>query len=88
MEYRDRTFEHQRITLDGNTFTGCTFRHCELVFSGTADLWLVANHITECVYTFTGPATRTLQFLQALYHSGERQVVNEIIRQLRMPLRS
>jgi hypothetical protein len=34
MEYRDKTFENRDVLLDGNVYTGCTFRNCRLLIRG------------------------------------------------------
>jgi len=34
MDFRDQTIEDQEIELDGNVFTGCTFRRCRFRLSG------------------------------------------------------
>lgn len=31
-EYRDKVFENQEVRLDGNSFSGCTFRRCVMLF--------------------------------------------------------
>ena len=38
MEYHDQTFENKELLLDGNTYTGCTFRGCRLVIAAAKAL--------------------------------------------------
>lgn len=89
MEFRDRDFNGEEVTLDGNTFTGCTFRNCRVVFRATAPCTLNANVFKENVqWTLDGPAALTLQFLRAMYHgmgSGGRDLVEHTIEQVRRP---
>ncbi len=34
MDYTERTFENETITLDNNTFRNCTFRNCTIEYGG------------------------------------------------------
>ena len=87
MEYRDRDFSGQDVLLDGNVFTGCTFRNCRVIFRAEQSFELVACSFNDDVqWTFDGSATATINFLTALYHSrGEtgRQVVEDLFEQIR-----
>lgn len=89
MDYRDMDFEARKITLDGNTFTGCTFRNCEIIFRGTdgPPLTLVACHFKEAVqWVFDGAASRTLNFLTSMYRNGGedgRRMVDDLFENVR-----
>lgn len=80
--YEDTTFESQRVDLDGNEYERCTFRSCELVYSGGVPPVLVDNTMSGCQWQFDGAAGRTIAFMQALYHGGgegARRLVEETI---------
>lgn len=86
MEYRDKDFEGETVLLDGNTFTGCTFRRCVIRFGASAPIDLAANHFREdCQWQFGGAAGQTLKVLAGLYGSGEggRQIAEDAIQQIR-----
>jgi hypothetical protein len=87
MEIRDQIIENQDVLLDGNTFTGCTFRNCRLIFRATAPIQLSANHFKENVQWFLdGPAGMTLKFLASMYHGGGeggRDLVENTFEQIR-----
>jgi len=87
MEYRDQTIEKQDVLLDGNTFTGCTFRNCRMIFKGMHPVMLGANHFTENVkWQFDGPAALTVQFMTALYHGageGGRNIIEKTFENIR-----
>jgi hypothetical protein len=87
MEFRDQDFNGQDITLDNNTFTGCTFRNCRVVFRATGPIALSANSFKENVkWVFDGPAATTIVFLTELYKSGGeggRQLVENTFENIR-----
>lgn len=71
-EYRDQTFEFDEVTLDGNTFTGCTFKNSVLVYGASGPLNFAANTVDVDVgFHFEKHAQWTLEFLQGIYRSGE-----------------
>ena len=91
MEYRDRDdLDGKDVLLDGNTFTGCTFRNCRIIFGATAPIHLGVNNFHENVqWAFSDSASDTLQFLSALYHSkgeGGRQIVEQTFENIRRGL--
>lgn len=87
MEYRDQDFKGQDIVLDGNTFTGCTFRQCRVVFRGTAPFTLSANRFKEDIeWAFDGAAALTLKVLSGLYHGageGGRKLIEQTFERIR-----
>ncbi len=87
MEFRDQDFTGQEITLDGNVFTGCTFRNCRVVFRAIAPCTLTANNFGENVqWILDGPAALTVKFLTALYHGageGGQQLVETTFENIR-----
>lgn len=42
---KTKTFQNERIVLDGATYDGCTFERCELVFLGAAATTLTNNQM-------------------------------------------
>ena len=85
------TYTRVVVSLDGQHFEKCTFDHCTLQFSGTANVGLVDCTFTNCNWSFVGPAVTTLDFLSALYNglgpSGKQLVEDtfENIRSGQMP---
>ena len=70
-EYRDQEFVDQVIDLDGNTFSGCTFIRCRIVFRAKASCSLSVCRFKENSQWFLGgPASGTMQFLSMLYQEG------------------
>ena len=70
-----KTFQDERIILDGHTYDGCTFERCELVFFGAAVTTLTNNHMIDCTWRFEGNAALTLAFLRALAEGGAEEMV-------------
>lgn len=86
MDYRDKTITGERVMLDGNTFTGCTFEKCRLVFKAMDVCTLGACRFIDCGWEFEGPAATALKFLTALYHGGgeaARKVVESTFENIR-----
>ena len=87
MEFRDQDFTGQEVTLDGNTFTGCTFRNCRVVSKALAPSKLSACHFKENIqWTLDGPAALTIDFLTNIYHGmgeGGRQLVERTFDNIR-----
>jgi hypothetical protein len=61
--------------VDANDYTGCHFKGCQLIFAGASLPNLVGNRFDDCMYSFDGPAARTLQFLAALYAGDWQSLV-------------
>ncbi len=85
MNHHQMHFANQRIDLHGNTYHGCRFEHCELVFDGDRSPTFHDNEFLDCTFVFTGAAVRTLYFLCNIYHAGEggREVIEHTLRELR-----
>ena len=85
-DYRDKDFTGQTVRLDGNAFTGCTFRNCLMVYRGETATTLVANHWKENNrWAFEGPAGNTLKFLagfRAAAGEGGRELIDYIVDQI------
>ena len=63
-------FTNEAISLDGNTYEGCTFTNCEIIIEASAPFSLANNDFTGCLWTFTGAAALTMNILAQLYQSG------------------
>jgi hypothetical protein len=80
----NQKFESLTITLDGQTFHGCTFTRCRLRFNGQALPDLGGNTFSDCEWDFVGHAGDTLAFLQTLYHDhGGIGLVETVFNRLR-----
>jgi hypothetical protein len=59
------TFDGTSVDLHAGPYTGCLFRHCELVFDGRP-VHLDSNTFSGCHWTFTGAAGATMALLEML----------------------
>ncbi|MBD0321419.1 MAG: hypothetical protein ICV87_13855 [Gemmatimonadetes bacterium] len=89
MHIENQSFTGERISLDNNSYTGCTFRQCVLVYSGVSEMTLTSCRFDEVEWEFTGPAARVLSFLHATYQNGRdgEEFVRAIFRNFKKPLR-
>ncbi len=81
--YEKTPFIDRSIVIDGNEYLGCEFERCEIIFTGASLPKLVGNKFNNCRYTFDGPASRTIQFMSALYSGGAQPLIEgtfEVIR--------
>jgi len=86
LEYRDTTLQGQDVLLDGNSFTGCAFRECRVIFSGMQPCELVACTFEQVSWVIRGPAAELLKLLVGLYHhggQGGRQLVEDTFDNIR-----
>lgn len=83
MKFQNRTFKNEPINLDDNTYIGCTFNHCEIIYSGGGPPNLTNNSFNDCSWTFDGAAARTLSFMAALYTGGGKTVIENTLDNIR-----
>lgn len=66
-EVRGRTFENERVILDGNRYTHCTFKNITLVYNGTAPFGLDNNtFIGGQLYTDNDAVLATMALLKGM----------------------
>jgi hypothetical protein len=85
MLHQNESFKDQRIELSGNSFHGCTFERCELVYRGDPSPTFQDNEFIDSVFLFTDSAIRTIYFLSNMYHTGAggREVVEKTFDDIR-----
>jgi hypothetical protein len=83
-DYTGHTFQGGRVALDGNSFKGCTFDSCELVFSGGIPPALSGCSFRNTSMRFEGTAGNTIAFLKAMAtpSSGLQRVIRDTFRAL------
>jgi hypothetical protein len=66
-----KTFNGQRVVLDGKSFTGCHFSKCRLIIEGEALFQMQDCRIDEdCEFSVEGRGLITLNVLKLMLHSG------------------
>jgi hypothetical protein len=86
MEFVNQTFTGQTIRLDFNSFTGCQFVRCVMIFGGHGAFSFVGCTFSEVSWQFTEAAAMTLQTLAGLYHGmgeGGRDIVESLFETIR-----
>ncbi len=83
--FENEQFTNEAISLDGNTYKGCTFTDCELLIGASAPFSLANNDVTNCRWTFTGAAALTMTILASLYRIGPefQKLVEETFENIR-----
>jgi hypothetical protein len=86
--HEGRSFQGERVLIEGNEYIDCRFENCVMVFSGGDEKSLISRcgFGSGVMWTFEGPAQRTIQFLAAMYHgigAGGREQVEEIFAAIR-----
>ena len=73
---RNQTFSEMRITLDGCSFYGCTFRSCVLVYCASLPVVLEdCRYEGGCRWELDRAAKATMDFLAAMYRGGAAKIV-------------
>ena len=82
-EFENETFTDQRVELDGNTYTNCTFDTCQMVFRAAAPVTLQGVNFQNCTWTFDDAAGLTIQFMTALYRGGMTDLIEQTFANMR-----
>lgn len=76
------SFNHETVALDGETFNGCEFRACRLVYSGGAAPQFHDCKFDGCEWKLQGPAADTLVHLRAMWNAGAKPAVQAMIKDI------
>ena len=77
MKHQGETFTNAKVELDGQEFYACTFENCVMAYGGGPPPILNGCTLGGCRWIFVGAADRTLQFMQAMFHGGFQDVVEQ-----------
>lgn len=77
-------FEDQDIVLDFHEYKDCSFKQCNMVFYGHGQVGLINCKFTGCHWSFSGPASATLNFMAALYKNGNgaEEIIEETFKNI------
>ena len=84
MKIQGKTFNNEKILIDGNYYFDCKFNNCELEYSGGTPPSFVECEITDTLFSFSGQASATLQFMNAMYHGGFRPIIEQTFDNIRL----
>jgi hypothetical protein len=72
--HRRVTFNNARIVLDNETYEGCTFDGCTVVYSAKGPYQMSNCAFNNSPFTFDGSAAMTLKFLSDIYKMNPAMV--------------
>jgi hypothetical protein len=75
-------FTQETLQLDGESYNGCEFRKCRLVYSGGAVPKFTDCRFDGCDWKFEGPAARTLEHLKVVWGAGGKGLVQGLIKEI------
>ena len=75
-------FNHETVVLDGESFAGCEFRDCRLVYSGGAVPVFTDCSFHGCEWKFEDAAANTLAHLKAVWAAGAKATVQGMIKEI------
>jgi hypothetical protein len=85
MPTQNKTIKNVDISLDGNTFIGCHFYNCVLIYSELMPVTLKNCTFEKCSWSFAGSAKNTVGFMMNMYRLGGNasQVIESVFEQIR-----
>jgi len=75
-------FNHETVALDGESFSGCEFRDCRLVYRGGAVPHFADCSFHDCDWKFEDAAERTLAHLKGVWAAGAKATVQAMIKEI------
>ena len=75
-------YNHETVTLDGETFTDCEFRECRLVYAGGEPPVFRGCSFIGCDWKYDEAAARTLAHLKLVWSLGEKASVQAQIKDI------
>jgi hypothetical protein len=72
---KGQTYTGITICLDGGTYTDCRFERCTIIISGVLPITLENPRFVDCQWSFIGPASTTVSFMQAMYRAGAKELI-------------
>jgi hypothetical protein len=76
------TFSHETVALDGETFDGCEFRDCRLVYAGGEPPVFAGCRFHDCEWRQDEAAARTLAYLKVVWNAGGKAAVQSLIKDI------
>lgn len=84
MLYSGKVFTNQRVRVDGNSYTDCTFTGCALIYGGNGTGVVMAGcKLDNTRIEFDECAGETIRFLTGLYHGGFKEIVEQTFENVR-----
>lgn len=75
-------FNHETLTLDGESFADCEFRDCRLIYNGGPAPVLTNCRFDDCDWKFEDAAANTLAYLKVVWSVGGKAPVQALIKEI------
>ncbi len=75
-------YNHETVMLDGESFDGCEFRSCRMVYTGEAPPSFTDCRFNDCEWKFEGAAGRTLTHLKRVWGAGGKAQIQALIKEI------
>jgi len=70
MRARNCTFRDATMHVDGQSYRGCRFERCRLIYSGGDLPRMIECVFVQCHWTLEGAGARTLRLMKAMVERG------------------
>lgn len=75
-------YTQETVLLDGETFDGCEFKRCRMVYAGGEVPVFEGCRFEDCDWRFEGAAGRTLEHLKVVWGAGAKALVQGLIKEI------
>jgi hypothetical protein len=75
-------YNHETVSLDGETFEDCEFRACRLVYAGGEVPKFTGCRFDACEWKYDEAAARTLAYLKVVWGVGDKAQIQAQIKQI------
>jgi hypothetical protein len=75
-------YNHETVSLDGETFSDCEFRDCRLVYTGGEPPVFRGCSFIGCDWKYDEAAARTLAHLKLVWSVGGKTSVQALIKDI------
>ncbi|HWA62377.1 MAG TPA: hypothetical protein VG939_13435 [Caulobacteraceae bacterium] len=75
-------FNHETVALDGETYDGCEFVGCRLVYGGGEPPTFTDCRFDRCEWKYDDAAARTLAYLKVIWDAGAKPAVQAAIKDI------
>jgi hypothetical protein len=75
-------YTRESVSLDGEFFSDCEFKHCKMIYSGGEVPHFDNCRFEDCDWRFDGAAGRTLEILKIVWGAGAKARVQALIKEI------
>lgn len=69
MKISNNQFNNEEVVLDFHEYEGCTFTNCRFIVLGYGAFAMNQCEVTNCEFSFAGPAASTIQTMSTIYNN-------------------